>query len=328
VDAAFVEAHIPVKNRYVGDLLVWQSGVTTRVAKTNAEVIVFLAHIFTLSTWLGVILARLRGKKTAFWGHGLYGGENRIKKLVTCLFLRLANHNFVYGEHGAHNMIIQGIPANNIDVVYNSFHYFRQLEFRVKNTAENYLDRVSMFSRPDLPLLLFVGRLTEEKKIDNLISAVSELNKDGSRYNLLIIGDGPMRNKLESLAKDNSSIYFFGPCYNENVLFSLITSSDLCVSPGNVGLTAIHVMGYGIPVCTHSDWTCQMPEAESVQDGETGVLFDPGSESLANAIERWFLLNPSREIVQRRCWEIIDRFYNPTAQLRIFENALIALTAR
>ena len=49
-------------------------------------------------------------------------------------------------------------------------------------------------------------------------------------------------------------IWFYGACYDESKLGELIFNADLCVSPGNVGLTAVHSMGYGTPVITHNNF--------------------------------------------------------------------------
>ena len=44
------------------------------------------------------------------------------------------------------------------------------------------------------------------------------------------------------------------------------------VSPGNVGLTAIHSLSYGTPVLTHNNFNNQMPEVESIQPGFNGYF--------------------------------------------------------
>jgi glycosyltransferase involved in cell wall biosynthesis len=77
---------------------------------------------------------------------------------------------------------------------------------------------------------------------------------------------------------------FVGAEYNQQALGHLFERHDVCVSPGNVGLTAIHAMSFGCPVATHSDVSRQMPEASAVIPGLTGTLFDFGkSDSLAQA---------------------------------------------
>ena len=60
-----------------------------------------------------------------------------------------------------------------------------------------------------------------------------------------------------------------GECYSEETNAKLIYNADLCVAPGNIGLTAIHVMMFGCPAITHNDFKWQMPEFEAIKSMET-----------------------------------------------------------
>jgi glycosyltransferase involved in cell wall biosynthesis len=99
--------------------------------------------------------------------------------------------------------------------------------------------------------------------------------------------------------------------------------ADLTVSPGNVGLTAVHSLSYGTPVITHNDVSNQGPEYEIIENGITGMFFERNnSESLAESICYWFQKNPDSSIKRQRCRINIDRFYNPDYQTAVF-NELI-----
>ena len=77
---------------------------------------------------------------------------------------------------------------------------------------------------------------------------------------MVIIGDGQEREKLEKLSRQlDVKTWFYGACYDDVQTAQLIYDADICVSPGNVGLTAMHVMSFGTPVITHSNFVNQMP---------------------------------------------------------------------
>jgi glycosyltransferase involved in cell wall biosynthesis len=139
--------------------------------------------------------------------------------------------------------------------------------------------------------LFFVGRLTTIKKLDMVLRAMAQLKENGQDYNMTFIG-GDVQGELEALAKDlglQDNVWFYGPCYDEKILGNMIYNANLCVSPGNIGLTAMHSLVFGTPAITHNDFPHQMPEFEAVQDGVTGTFFQYGNvESLAEGIERWF----------------------------------------
>jgi glycosyltransferase involved in cell wall biosynthesis len=143
----------------------------------------------------------------------------------------------------------------------------------------------------------------------------------------MIIGDGDVKEDLESLAKKLVvDAYFFGACYEEEKISEFMSNAGLCVSPGNVGLTSIHAMSYGIPVCTNDDFKNQMPEFEAIKPWETGCFFEKEKENLAEIISKWFERSPSREKVRTNCYDVVDNFYNPNMQLEVLRKAIKDLT--
>ena len=119
--------------------------------------------------------------------------------------------------------------------------------------------------------------------------------------------------------------WFYGECYDEILISELIYNADLCVSPGNVGLTVIHSLSFGTPVITHNNFSNQMPEFEAIEQGVTGDFFEENSiESLEQIITKWLSFNPSKtEEMINRCYEIVDIKYNPNYQMSILSNVLI-----
>lgn len=110
---------------------------------------------------------------------------------------------------------------------------------------------------------MFVGRLDPIQKLDMILKAI-KLSKDKGRlYNMTYIGGGQEKENLEALTKDlglEDRVWFYGPCYDEEVLGNLIYNADLCVAPGNIGLTAMHTLVFGTPAMTHNCFKWQMPE--------------------------------------------------------------------
>ena len=94
---------------------------------------------------------------------------------------------------------------------------------------------------------------------------------------------------------------------------------DVLVSPGEVGLTAIHSMTYGTPVITHNNFSCQMPEHEVIIPGITGEFFDYDNpiNSMSKLIPRFY---GKRSFYSKNCKEIIRKKYNPNNQLLIFNS--------
>jgi len=89
--------------------------------------------------------------------------------------------------------------------------------------------------------IIFIGRLTKEKNIELLIQTVKD------KYNIIIIGDGPDRNRLERIAKSYKNISFLGKVKN---VYSYLKSSRLFVMPSTregFGIVVIEALAAGIP---------------------------------------------------------------------------------
>ena len=304
-----------IKNLYFLDkILLWQSGVIFRCIFKKYDTIIFLGEFTCLSTWLGSLIGKIKKKKIIFWGHGLYGNESLLKKIIRILFLKLASHNLVYEKRSKKLLTDSGIDANKISVIFNSIDYQKQKEIYKKLEKSN---PFKIFENK-YPTLFFVGRLTPQKKIDMLINAVKKINEKFD-VNLLIVGAGPSLKSLKLLAENlinQKKCIFFGECMDEKILSKLIYNSDLTVSPGNVGLTAIHSLSYGPPVCTHSNFSNQMPEAECIREGDNGFFFHENDiNSLEKKIYDW--LRNGKRFNRDEVRNVIDKYYNENYQIKI-----------
>jgi len=307
-------------------VLFWQSGALRIALKSDCSVIVFLGECYCLSTWLSAIICRLRGIRVVFWGHGIYGNESTLKLTLREIFYRLAHQHLLYEHRAKKLMIAQGFKSEDLYVVFNSLDYDRQKALREQYRSLSKQAVYPFFKNPDLPILVFIGRLTMAKKLGMLLHAVTSINEAKIRINLVFIGDGSERAKLEKLGQKGVAekwLHFVGACYSEEEIGRYLTVSDLCVSPGNVGLTAIHSLSYGTPVCTHGNLSNQMPEAEAIVDGYNGFYFKENDvNNLMEGMKKWFSTNQNRELVRERCFEVVDTYYNPDYQLTVFNRVI------
>jgi len=321
-DRIFQLKNIWIKKR----VLVWQIGVISVCLFGTFDKGIFLGESYCLSTWIASIVCRLRNIEVIFWGHGLYGNEGFLKLYFRKTFYLLADKHLLYERRAKKLMINEGFDPEKIYIVFNSLEYevHKKLRDKYKNLRkkEIYTD----LNNPELPVLIFIGRLTPEKDLDILVKTVNEIDRDKVKVNLVMIGDGPERKKLELLGAEGIKegwINFIGACYNEEKLAQYLSAADLCVSPGNIGLTAIHSLSYGTPICTHGDFSNQMPEAEAIEEGYNGFLFKKGSKTdLGTKIKGWFRKEIDRKIVQDKCYQVVNQLYNPEYQLSVFKRLI------
>lgn len=131
----------------------------------------------------------------------------------------------------------------------------------------------------DKPLLLYVGRLSPEKRVDWLAPMLDELPD----VRLAIVGDGPGRPQLEAMFA-HRPVHFTGYLRHTD-LAAAYASTDLFVFPAaneTLGNVVLEAMSSGLPVVA--------PRAggllDYVVDGETGLLFEPESQASLVAMVR------------------------------------------
>jgi len=285
------------------------------------NIYIVTGEYYNITTWLILLLNRMLGKKTFLWTHGWYGNETRIKKAVKKVYHWLATGILLYGDYARRLMISEGFDPKRLQVIYNSLSYERQLGIREKltNTSVFY----SIFGNSH-PVIIFTGRLTPVKKLDQLLKAQEALMNKGVSINVFILGDGTEKANLEGLCKTygvSGFVHFYGACYDEQKIAEFYYNADCCVSPGNVGLTGIHAMSYGCPVISHNNFSEQMPEFEVIQEGQTGLFFKQNDvEDLSVKIQTILCMN--RNTLRDNCFKVIDHHYNTRFQIKLLHKIL------
>ncbi|MEB8330283.1 glycosyltransferase [Flavobacteriaceae bacterium KMM 6897] len=319
-----------VKNKWLlKNRLLWQSGLISHLRKQNYDTVVFLGNIYYLSTWVAIGYLKLKRKKIFLWTHGVTSDANDIKWRFRKFFYSLTDGLLLYGHEAKNVMIQNGFKEQKLHVIYNSLDHEIQMQYRREITDVTVSEtKKALFLNPELPYIVFVGRLTMQKKLDMIVEASKLLNEEGFKINTLFVGDGEGKEDLISLVNLHGLgdyFNFYGACYNESVISKLIGSADICVSPGEVGLTAITSLGYGTPVISHGNFNYQMPEYESIEPGINGDFFIHDSkEDLAYKIKLWIngAKQKSREQIRKNCFEIIDSKYNPKNQASLINEII------
>ncbi|MFB4281261.1 MULTISPECIES: glycosyltransferase [unclassified Nonomuraea] len=131
-----------------------------------------------------------------------------------------------------------------------------------------------MFDLPDRPTALFVGRLDEEKRLDELIRALPlVLNETDAQ--VALVGKGNQRGELERLAKRigvSERVFLLGFVPDENMP-QAFAAADVFAMPGVAELQSIatlEAMASGLPVVAAD--AMALPHLVD----ENGYLYEPG----------------------------------------------------
>jgi glycosyltransferase involved in cell wall biosynthesis len=310
-----------LRNRSIYKAIYWQQGAV-RLFFKNYNRYIILGEYYCLSTWMILILCLFSKKKVYLWSHGWYGNENFFKKIIKKIFFNLSNGIFLYGNYAKELMLMNNFNPDKLHVIYNSLDYDFQKSVR-QNLKKD--DIYENHFKNSFPTIIFTGRLTKVKKLDLLIKATKILKTEGIMINIVLLGQGTEFNTLKNLVNEfglSDSVWFYGETYSEVEIGNLYYNARLCVSPGNVGLTAIHSMTYGTPVLTHNNFCNQRPEFEAILPGVTGGFFDEDNFlDLAQKIKE-FLIQDNNTYFNN-CINRIESNFNPTFQIKVFKKVLL-----
>ncbi len=161
----------------------------------------------------------------------------------------------------------------NVHIVPTGIEVERFYKENFKRQEINELRQKLNLSKDDF-VILFVGRLGEEKNVSLLIEGHYGIIKQYKNAKLVIIGDGPDRNKFESLSKKlglTNSVIFTGKVPWEEVpkYYQLANIFTTASHTETQGLTVIEAMAASIPVATLDDEAFKLV----VVDGLNGLLF-------------------------------------------------------
>ena len=160
--------------------------------------------------------------------------DNYISSIIV-FFLRFIIYNFAdgiltnsYGSRKSLKLFL--IDKNKIKTIYNPYllHIKKKTNYKKKN------------------LILSIGRLVKQKNFETLIKGFSIFSKDNPSYKLIILGDGPEKEKLKQLIRKlncNKKIILKGWIKNTNKYFfnsKLFILTSLYEGLGNVFIDAVN----------------------------------------------------------------------------------------
>lgn len=175
--------------------------------------------------------------------------------------------------------------------------------------------------------VLFIGRITEKANLGLLLKALTY--PELADVTLHVVGSGPE----EGNARDEASAL----AINDRVVWHGGTTDEVCISrvanrcrvmvyPGEVGLSLIHGMAYGLPAIIHSDRWKHMPEVAAFRDGFNGASFEKEDHASLARVIREALENPDTlNAWSRNCVQTTEEDFNTASMARRFQDLITEL---
>lgn len=154
------------------------------------------------------------------------------------------------------------------------------------------------WAAPGQTLLVHCGRLSVEKRADRSIDTLAALRDSGVDARLLIVGDGPLRARLQRQAA-RLPVDFTGFVESRSAVATLLASADVALAPGpheTFGLAALEALACGTPAVVSR--TSALTE---ILTSDSGASADDDPQAIACAVSA--VMNrpePQRRFCARR----------------------------
>jgi 1,2-diacylglycerol 3-alpha-glucosyltransferase len=151
---------------------------------------------------------------------------------------------------------------------------------------------------PQEKILLYIGRISQEKNIEEIISAMPEYMKKRELVKFVIVGSGPALDKLESLVKqmglEDRFVFTGSQPWDTIGLFYQLGNVFVSASKSETqGLTYIEAMASGLPIVAREDKCLE----DILEVGNNGYSFT-GTQGLYEGLDQILFLDQSTNYSQ------------------------------
>lgn len=251
----------------------------------NADLVITEQSNKLVFNFLLLALSQLGVKRLAYWGHGRNRQATRpgLSETLKRKLVSRVDWWFAYTDSVKEYLVAQGMRPDAITVVQNTIDTTELTDAIRALTAQDQLRTRSELGIADgAHAGLFCGALTAAKEPEFLIEAAARIRREVPDFELVVIGDGPMRAYVEQAARENSYIHYVGPAFGRDRA-KYFAIADVFLMPTLVGLAAVDAFAAGLPLFTTSLPT-HGPEIEYLRDGENGVISDHDVGAFASAV--------------------------------------------
>jgi len=207
--------------------------------------------------------------------------KDPLIKKIAYVFVRFVyqrcNAAIAYGLGTREFLISLGMTSDKIFIAPNTVDNFFFEEISKMNR-----ERIEMLRKKlgldDKKVILYVGSLERRKKLDILIKAFERIKATLPENSLLIVGDGPDKNRLFELCKKKifeNDIKFIGKVnYTDMPLYYSL--SNVFVLPAQGGITVMEAIACGKPVIVSEECNALYSVPGIVRHKENGFIVKKG----------------------------------------------------
>ena len=254
-------------------------GYKQAITRVSPAYVMLFLHIKDFIVWPLMAWMKFRQLQFIYWNHGvnLQTPDSVFKNIFFRTFHAASDAIVLYSEN----------EAKFVDEKYRDKTFFANNTLNFNGFPE--IDDSPAKIKSELGIsynkvVLFVGRIIANKRLDDLLAAASLLE---SGTGIVIVGGG-LNAEQARLIDHSTNISYLGEIYDGYQINRIFKMADVFCIPGSMGLGINQAFYWGLPAVTEN--VLHSPEIMYLKDGYSGFIVEKGNvQALAEKIN--FLLS-------------------------------------
>lgn len=243
-------------------------GILPVVRRLQPDIVVCMGHVGNITHWrLALGKQRMRYRLFA-WQCGYEYNQGPLKNWMLQRFVPRFDHHLAYHSNARDYALMHGARPEQVTVIHNTIN-----EARIQCMAKPAARATMREKHPELgdrKIVLFVGAVLQEKRVDVILDAMSLMARTDMA--LMVVGDGSHLPALRAAAKGRTDVLFAGSVIEG--VGPYFDAAEVYVLPGTGGLGINEAMAHSLPIIAgYADGSAD----DLVRDGENGFRLRAGS---------------------------------------------------
>jgi glycosyltransferase involved in cell wall biosynthesis len=283
--------------RWKGREILWFDLSLQLIKREFFDVVISDYYTRLLSIWPMQTIQHRRNAGFILWGIGFHQYPTPLLDKIRLLMIKRTDALLLYSEKESRRYQEMGVPQEKCFVIQNTVD-IEGIDAGVAMATNARIQecRQEVGSEKG-PLLMHIGRLAKNKRLDLLLRALPNLRKKWAKITLVLIGEGPEMEALQKLAHELSIsgiVHFLGSITDHKLLAPWVIASDLIVAPAQIGLLAPMSHAYGKTLVISDVPEHHFPEVQACIPGQTCMKYKyEDVDNLASVIDG-LLANPEK----------------------------------
>lgn len=301
---------VRIENKYwsLGNQeLVWQPAM--KYVSGVDCVIIEQANRLLINHFLTLRRKFKRQPQLAYWGHGKNHQAKNTRSTSEHLKQRLIcqiDWWFAYTSLSEEFVANAGFSKDRITNVQNTIDIREFLDEKERIQPFHLAELKMKLGINSQNVCLYCGGIYPDKRISFLLEACFKIKYLLPDFEMVIVGEGPDKNLIETAAKTRPWLHYVGGKHGvDRVPYFLISKAILM--PGLVGLAVVDSFVACTPLFT-TNLPIHSPEIAYLTDGVNGAITSNSTDAYANAIVKYLSSESMQILLQQGCQESSQKY--------------------